>query len=175
MDIEKALLDTIHGYTASQSLVDAPHKSDWRRGRAAAQNIVPSTTGAAEAVTQAVEGIPFFDGIAVRVPVLVGSYVDLTFVTKVKENTTESVNKILREAARDPKWKGVFTVSEDPLVSSDIIGNTHASIVDLAFTRVVGGNLIKVLSWYDNEMGYANTLVRHIILTGQNIKKGTSV
>jgi len=171
LDIEKALLDTIHGYTASQSLVDSPHKSDWRRGRAAAQNIVPSSTGAAKAVTQAVEGIPFFDGISVRVPVLVGSYVDLTFITKKDNNTQESVNEVLRKASKEERWKGIFTVSEEPLVSSDIVGNTHASIADLEFTRVVGGNLVKVLSWYDNEMGYTNTLVRHIIETGKHVKK----
>jgi glyceraldehyde 3-phosphate dehydrogenase len=171
LDIEKALLDTIHGYTSSQSLVDSPNPKDWRRGRAGAQNIVPSSTGAASAVTQAVKGVPFFDGIAVRVPVLVGSYVDLTFVTKKDNNTAESVNEILKKAAREEKWKGIFTVSEEPLVSSDIIGDTHASIADLSFTRVVGGNLIKVLSWYDNEIGYSNTLVEHIIKSGNYLTK----
>jgi glyceraldehyde 3-phosphate dehydrogenase len=169
LNIEKALLDTIHGYTATQSLVDSPSKKDVRRGRAAAQNIIPSSTGAAKAVTKAVKGIPFFDGIAVRVPVITGSYADLTFVTK-KDTTTEEVNEILRKAAKEEKWKGIFTVTEEPLVSSDIIGDKHAAIADLSFTRVAGGNLVKVLSWYDNEAGYANSLVRHVITTASHIK-----
>ena len=161
LDIEKALLDTIHSYTASQSIVDSPNKKDRREGRAAAQNIVPSSTGAATTVTKAVTGVPFFDGISVRVPTVAGSYVDLTFVTK-KDTTREEVNDILRKAAASPLWQGIFTVSEEPLVSSDIIGNPHASIADLEMTRVAGGNLVKVLAWYDNEMGYAHTLLRHV-------------
>ena len=169
LDIEKALLDTIHSYTASQSTVDGPNKKDWREGRAAAHNIVPSTTGAATSVTKAVTGVPFFDGISVRVPVLVGSYVDLTFVTK-KNTNKEGVNEILRKAAEHERWRGIFKVSEEPLVSSDIIGDSYASIADLAMTRVVGGNLVKVLAWYDNEVGYANTLVRHVAKFGAYIK-----
>lgn len=168
LDIEKALLNTIHGYTATQSIVDAPNKKDFRKGRAAAQNIIPSSTGAAIATTKAVKGVEFFDGIAVRVPVITGSYVDLTFVTK-KNTSVEEVNAILTEASKTERWKGVFTVSSEPLVSSDIVGDTHASIADLAFTRVVGGNLIKVLSWYDNEMGYANMLLKHVEKTGSHI------
>lgn len=170
LDVEKALLDTIHGYTATQALVDSPSRGskDVRRGRAAAQNIIPSSTGAATAVTKAVEGIPFFDGIAVRVPVITGSYADLTFVTK-KETTAEEVNDILRKAAKEERWKGVFTVTEEPLVSSDIVGDKHASIADLSFTRVAGGNLIKILSWYDNEMGYANSLLKHVVITAKHI------
>ena len=169
LDVEKALLDTIHGYTASQSLVDSSSRGkDVRRGRAAAHNIIPSSTGAATSVTRAVEGIPFFDGIAVRVPVITGSYADLTFVTK-KETTAEEVNEILRKAAKEDRWEGVFTVTEEPLVSSDIIGNPHASIADLSFTRVAGGNLVKVLSWYDNEMGYANSLLKHVITSASHL------
>ena len=168
LDIEKALLDTIHSYTASQSLVDSPNKKDRREGRAAAQNIVPSSTGAATTVTKAVTGVPFFDGISVRVPTVAGSYVDLTFVTK-KDTTREEVNDILRKAAASPRWQGIFAVSEEPLVSSDIIGNPHASIADLEMTRVAGGNLVKVLAWYDNEMGYAHTLLRHVKATAQNL------
>lgn len=169
LDIEKALLDTIHSYTASQSLVDGPSKKDWRLGRAAAQNIVPSSTGAATSVTKAVQGVPFFDGISVRVPSVIGSYVDLTFVTK-RDTSKEEVNDILRQAAKEPRWKGIFRVSEEPLVSSDIIGDPYASIADLEMTRVVGGNLVKVLSWYDNEMGYAHTLVDHVVKLGSQIK-----
>ncbi len=169
LDIEKALLDTVHSYTASQSLVDGPNKKDWRAGRAAAVNIVPSSTGAATSVTKAVKGVPFFDGISVRVPSVIGSYVDLTFVTK-RNTDKEEVNNILRQAAADPRWKGIFKTSEEPLVSSDIIGDTYASIADLEMTRVVGGNLVKVLAWYDNEMGYAQTLVDHVIKFGSHIK-----
>lgn len=165
LNIEKALLDTIHSYTASQSLVDSPNAKDWREGRAAAQNIVPSSTGAATSVTKAVEGVPFFDGISVRVPTTVGSYVDLTFVTK-KDTNKEEVNDILRQASIEPRWQGIFAVTDEPLVSSDIIGNTHASIADLEMTRVVGGNLVKVLAWYDNEAGYTHTLVEHAIKAG---------
>ncbi|MDO8430421.1 MAG: glyceraldehyde 3-phosphate dehydrogenase NAD-binding domain-containing protein, partial [Candidatus Taylorbacteria bacterium] len=169
LGIEKALLNTVHAYTASQALVDGPSKKDMREGRAAAQNIVPSSTGAAIAVTKVMthlEGL--FDGIAMRVPVVAGSIVDITFISK-KDTTAEEVNDILREAAVDPRWDGIFTVTEEALVSSDIKGNKHASIADLAFTRVVGGNLVKVLAWYDNEMGYTNTLVRHVVEAGRLI------
>lgn len=168
LNIEKALLDTVHSYTASQSLVDGPSKKNLREGRAAAQNIVPSSTGAATSVTKAVQGVPFFDGISVRVPSIIGSYVDLTFVTK-KNTTKEEVNDILRKAAQDSRWKGIFKASDEPLVSSDIRGDLYASIADLEMTRVVGGNLVKVMSWYDNEMGYTNTLVEHVIRTGKHI------
>ncbi|OHA20291.1 MAG: type I glyceraldehyde-3-phosphate dehydrogenase [Candidatus Taylorbacteria bacterium RIFCSPHIGHO2_01_FULL_45_63] len=166
LGVEKALLNTVHAYTASQALVDGPSKKDLREGRAAAQNIVPSSTGAAIAVTKAMPTLGnLFDGISIRVPVVVGSIVDVTFVSK-KNTTAEEVNKILRGAAAAPRWKGIFTVTDEPIVSSDIKGNPHASIADLFFTRVVGGNLVKVLAWYDNEMGYAYTLVAHVIKTG---------
>ncbi|MES3031279.1 MAG: glyceraldehyde 3-phosphate dehydrogenase NAD-binding domain-containing protein [Patescibacteria group bacterium] len=167
--IEKALLNTVHAYTASQALVDGPSKKDMREGRAAAMNIVPSSTGAAIAVGKVMpkfEGL--FDGISIRVPVAVGSIVDITFVAK-KNTTAEEVNEILKKAAGSDRWKGIFTVTEEDLVSRDIVGNPHASIADLAFTRVVGGNLVKVLAWYDNEMGYTNTLVRHVIEAGKHI------
>lgn len=165
--VEKALLNTVHAYTGTQALVDGPSKKDLREGRAAAQNIVPSSTGAAVAVTKVVPHLAGkFDGISIRVPVPVGSIVDVTFVAK-RDTTAEEVNEILKKAAKDPRWKGIFTVTEEELVSSDIIGNPHASIADLAFTRVVGGNLVKVLGWYDNEMGYTHTLVRHVIMAGK--------
>ncbi len=171
LGIERALLNTVHAYTATQSLVDSPVRGeDMRRGRAAAQNITPSSTGAAVAVTKAYPSLAGkFDGIALRVPVVVGSLVDITFITR-RETTAEEVNKILTDAALSPRWQGIFTVSNEPLVSSDIIGTTYASIADLALTRVIG-NLVKVLAWYDNEMGYAHTLLRHVKAAGmQNIK-----
>ena len=165
--IEKALLNTVHGYTASQGLVDGPNKKDFREGRAAAQNIVPSTTGAAIAVTQVATQLKgLFDGISIRVPVVTGSIVDVTFIAK-RNTTVEEVNTLLKKAAAEPRWNGIFTTTEEDLVSHDIIGNRHASIADLAFTRVVGGNLVKILAWYDNEMGYTYTLVEHVIKAGR--------
>ncbi|OGC85042.1 type I glyceraldehyde-3-phosphate dehydrogenase [Candidatus Adlerbacteria bacterium RIFCSPHIGHO2_12_FULL_53_18] len=168
--IEKALLNTTHAYTATQELVDGPVKgTDLRRGRAAAQNITPSSTGAAVAVTKAYEALDKkFDGISLRVPVVAGSIADITFVAK-RETTREEVNQILKAAALEERWKGIFDASEEQLVSSDIIGNPHASIADLSMTRVIG-NLVKVLGWYDNEMGYAHTLVRHVKAAGSYIK-----
>ncbi len=168
--IEKAVLNTVHGYTTSQGLIDGPHKKDFRRGRAAAQNIVPSTTGAATATTKAITSLEGnFDGIAIRVPVAVGSLVDVTFIAK-KNTSTEEVNAILKKSAQQERWKKIFSVTEDPIVSSDIIGSPYASIADLSFTRVVGGNLVKVLAWYDNEMGYAHALLEHVRVSGQYAK-----
>ncbi len=126
-------------------------------------NLVPSSTGAAIAVTKVITHLKgLFDGISIRVPVVTGSIVDITFISK-KNTSAEEVNDILKKAAASARWKGIFTVTEEQLVSRDIIGNSHASIADLAFTRVVGGNLVKVLAWYDNEMGYTHTLVEHVI------------
>ncbi len=165
LGIEKAVLNTVHGYTASQSIVDGPNKKDFREGRAAAQNIVPSSTGAAIAVTKAFPELTgLFDGISMRVPVPAGSIVDITFISK-KNTTAEEVNAILKKAAMDLKWSKIFAVTEEELVSSDILGESHASIADLKMTRVVGGNLVKVMGWYDNEMGYTHTLVDHVIKT----------
>ncbi len=169
LGIEKAILNTVHGYTASQGIVDGPNKKDFREGRAAAMNIVPSSTGAAIAVTKAfpkLEGL--FDGISIRVPVVAGSIVDITFISK-RDTTKEEVNAILEKAAASAKWNKVFAVTHEPLVSTDILGESHASIADLEMTRVVGGNLVKVLGWYDNEMGYTYTLVDHVLKTGRNI------
>jgi len=167
--IDKAVLSTVHGYTASQSLVDGPSKKDLKEGRAAAQNIVPTSTGAAIAVTQAYEQLAGkFDGISLRVPVVAGSIADVTFIAK-RDTTVEEVNKILTDAAHAPGWQGVFSVTTEPLVSSDIIGSTYGSIADLNLTRVIGGNLVKVLAWYDNEMGYTHTLVRHVKAAGKLI------
>ncbi|MDP3726434.1 MAG: type I glyceraldehyde-3-phosphate dehydrogenase [bacterium] len=169
--IEKALLNTVHSYTASQGLVDTTVKDhDVRRGRAAAHNIVPSSTGAAIAVTKAVTELQGkFDGIAIRVPTINGSITDITFIAK-RNTTIKEINDILKKAAREERWKKIFSVTDEPIVSSDIVGTTYASIADLSFTRVVDGNLVKVLAWYDNEMGYAHTLAEHVLKSGQYIK-----
>ncbi len=161
--IEKAVLSTTHAYTASQSIVDGPSKRDMREGRAAAMNIVPTTTGAAIAVTEAYPQLAGkFDGIAMRVPVAAGSIADVTFIAK-RPTTKEEVNELLRAAAVQPRWEGIFKTTDDELVSSDIVGEPYASIADLSMTRVVDGTLVKVLAWYDNEMGYTESLVRHVI------------
>ncbi|HEY4506266.1 MAG TPA: type I glyceraldehyde-3-phosphate dehydrogenase [Candidatus Paceibacterota bacterium] len=167
--VEKAILSTTHAYTASQRIVDSPNPKDWREGRAAAVNIIPSSTGAAHAVAQAIPELEGkFDGIAMRVPVVTGSIADITFIAK-RNTTAEEVNEIFKKAAKDKRWEGILEASDESLVSSDIIGNTHAAIIDLAMTRVVDGNLVKVLSWYDNEMGYTSTLVKHVIKLGKHI------
>lgn len=161
--IEKAVLSTTHAYTASQSIVDGPSKKDMKEGRAAAQNIVPTSTGAATAVTQAYESLKGkFDGISLRVPVPAGSIADVTFISK-RPTTVEEVNSALRNAASDSRWAGIFKTTDEELVSSDIVGEQCASIADLGMTRVVDGNLVKVLAWYDNEIGYTEALVRHVI------------
>lgn len=165
--IEKAALNTVHGYTGTQAIVDGPSKKGWREGRAAAANIVPSSTGAAIAVTKAftqLEGL--FDGISMRVPVIAGSIVDITFIAK-RNTTVEEINLALKKAAGDKRWEGVFSVTEEELVSTDILGSRFGSIADLSLTRVIGGNLVKVLAWYDNEMGYTYTLVDHVIKTAK--------
>ncbi|MEA2701860.1 MAG: hypothetical protein QOE22_569 [Candidatus Parcubacteria bacterium] len=165
--IEKAILSTTHAYTASQSIVDGPSKKDMREGRAAAQNIVPTSTGAAIAVTKAYPSLAGkFDGISLRVPVPAGSMADITFLAK-RDTTAEEVNDILRKAASDPRWKGIFSATDEELVSSDIVGQRFASIADLSMTRVVDGNLVKVLAWYDNEAGYTHTLVEHVRKAGK--------
>ena len=162
--IKKAILNTVHGYTATQNLVDGPTKgSDLRRGRAAAQNIVPSTTGAAIAVTRAIKELEGkFDGMAMRVPTITGSIADITFLAKRKTSANE-INEIFRKAAAETRWQGILKVTEDQVVSSDIIGEPFGAIVDLNFTKVIDGDLVKVLSWYDNEYGYVATLIKHVL------------
>lgn len=156
--IEKAMTTTIHSYTADQRLQDAPHR-DLRRARAAAHNIVPTTTGAARAVTKIMPEIEGkFDGLAVRVPTIVVSLTDFTFLVK-RSVTVEEVNAALEEASRNPQYSRALAVTNEPLVSSDFIGNPYSSIVDLPLTKVVDGDLVKVMAWYDNEWGYANRLV----------------
>ncbi|HEV7449586.1 MAG TPA: type I glyceraldehyde-3-phosphate dehydrogenase [Candidatus Paceibacterota bacterium] len=165
--IDKALLNTTHAYTANQALVDGPSKKDLREGRGAAQNIIPESTGAAIAVTKAYPQLAGkFDGIALRVPVPAGSIADVTFIAK-RDTTAEEVNKILSDAAASAQWQGIFAVTTDPIVSSDIIGSTFGSVADLSMTRVIG-NLVKVLAWYDNETGYTHTLLRHVKLAGHH-------
>lgn len=168
--VEKAILNTVHAYTASQALVDAPSKKDFRAGRAAALNIIPASTGAAQATTEAhTELTGKFDGIAIRVPVPVGSLVDVTFVAS-RKTTVEEVNAALQKAAQDPKWEHIFTATDEPLVSSDIIGSRVGSIADLSSTRVVDGDLVKIFAWYDNETSYTQTLVEHVAKTARLLK-----
>jgi glyceraldehyde 3-phosphate dehydrogenase len=158
--IKKAILTTIHAYTASQAIVDGPSKKQVREGRAAAANFVPSTTGAAIATTKVLPQYKGkFDGVAVRAPIPVGSISDIVFVTE-KPTTVEEINSIFREEADSDRYKGIMSACDEEIVSSDIVGDAHASIVDLTMTQVVDGDLVKVMSWYDNEWGYANQMVR---------------
>jgi len=160
--IKKAILNTTHAYTASQSLVDAPSKKEPRMGRGAAINSAPASTGAAIAVTKALpqyEGK--FDGIAVRVPVPIGSISDITFITE-RPTSAEEINMILTSEAETPRYRKVIDVSNEPLVSSDMIKNTFAATVDLEMTRVVDGDLVKVMAWYDNEWGFTSQMIRQI-------------
>jgi len=167
--IEKAMLVTVHGYTASQNLVDGPSKKS-ARGRAAAQNIVLTTTGAAEATAKAIpelEGL--FTGVALRVPVLAGSIIDFTFIAK-RDTSVEEINEIFIKASNQERWKGILEVTSEPLVSSDILKTTAGAIIDLNHTRVVGGNLVKVFAWYDNEWGYSAMLLREVLEIGKLLK-----
>jgi glyceraldehyde 3-phosphate dehydrogenase len=164
--VEKAMMTTIHSYTAEQNLVDGPppggKAGDMRRARAAAANIIPTTTGAAISTTEVIPELKgLFDGLSLRVPTFCGSLADFTFVLK-KRTTVEAVNKALIAASKTPKMKGVLMCTDEPLVSSDVIGNPYSSIVDLSLTQVVDGTMVKVVAWYDNEFGYSNRLVQMI-------------
>ncbi len=160
--VEAAMLNTVHAYTSSQRLVDSPHK-DLRRARAAAVNIIPTSTGAAKATARVLKDLDqVFDGIAVRVPVPSGSLLDLTFISK-ESTTVDNIKEIFQKAAESHEWQGILDAREAPVVSSDIISDIHASIVDLEMIRVVSGNFIKLLVWYDNEFGYANMLCKHAL------------
>ena len=160
--IRKAVMTTVHAYTSSHALVDGPNKR-FRRGRAAGANLVPTKTGAALATTRALpEFEGRFDGIALRAPIPVGSIADVTFITS-RPTTVDEVNRIFTEEADSERYKGVLGVSRDPLVSSDIVGDSRASIIDVELTRVVDGDLVKIMSWYDNEWGYANQMVREAV------------
>lgn len=166
--VEKAALLTVHGYTDDQNLQDNSHR-DLRRARAAAQNLVPTTTGAAISVTETIPELKgLFDGIAIRAPVITGSISDITCLLK-KNVTVEEVNQAFVEATSSPRWKGILAVTDEPLVSSDIIGRPESAIVDLSLTQVIGGNLVKVLAWYDNEYGYCHRLIEQAIEIGKTI------
>lgn len=166
--VEKSLLTTVHSYTASQALQDAPSK-DLREGRNAAENIVPTTTGAAIAVTMTLPQLKDkFDGLSIRVPTPVVSLSDVTALLK-RGVTVEEVNSVFKKAAAEPYFQGILGVSEEPLVSSDYIGDSHSGIVDLLLTKVVDGNLVKVMVWYDNEWGYSNRLVELTADVGKSV------
>ncbi len=161
--IKKAIMTTIHAYTASQSIVDGPSKKNLRMGRAGAANIVPTTTGAAIATTKALpEYAGKFDGVALRVPIPVGSISDLTFITQ-RNVKVEEINAIFKEEAESTRYKNILATTNEPLVSSDIVKSTYASTVDLSMTRVVDGDLLKVMTWYDNEWGFTNQMIRQIL------------
>jgi len=164
--IEKAMMTTVHSYTSDQRLQDAPHK-DLRRARAAAQSIIPTSTGATIAATEALPSLKGnFGGLSLRVPTPVVSLSDFVIITKRKV-TPEEVNEAFKKAAAEPYYQGILAVTEDELVSSDFIGNSHSAIVDLSLTAVVGGNMLKVVAWYDNEWGYSNRLVEVVADTGR--------
>ena len=169
LGIQKAIMTTIHAYTSSQAIVDSPAEKT-RRGRAGAANFVPTTTGAAVATTKALpqyEGK--FDGVAVRGPVPDGSLADLVFLIE-KDTTAEDVNQIFIEESKTDKYQGILGVTRDPIVSTDIIGDPHASLVDLGMTQVVDGNLVKVMSWYDNEWGFTNQMIREAVRVAEEIE-----
>jgi glyceraldehyde 3-phosphate dehydrogenase len=169
--IENAMLTTVHSYTATQALQDGPAK-DMRESRAAAENIVPTTTGAAIAVTLAIPELKGkFDGLSVRVPSPVVSLSDVTMVLK-RATTVEEINEVFKKAVKEPYYQGILDISEEPLVSKDYVGNSHSGIVDLLLTNVVGGNLVKVVVWYDNEWGYSNRLVELVADVGRLVHKG---
>jgi len=168
--VEKSLLTTVHSYTSSQSLQDAPAKG-LREGRNAAENMVPTSTGAAIAVTKTLPQLEGkFDGLSIRVPTPVVSLSDIT-VLLGRDATVEEINEVFKKSATDPFYQGILGVSEDPLVSRDYIGNSHSGIVDLLLTKVVGGNLAKIMVWYDNEWGYSNRLVELVADVGKTLQE----
>jgi glyceraldehyde 3-phosphate dehydrogenase len=162
LGIKKAILNTVHAYTASQTLNDGPSKKSFRMGRAAAANLIPASTGAAIATTKALPQYQGkFDGVAIRTPVIVGSISDITFIAE-RKTTVEEINGMLIEESATARYRDVVTVTDEPLVSSDIIGSTYAATIDLAMTKVVDGDLVKVMIWYDNECGFAHQMIRQI-------------
>lgn len=173
LGVQKATMTTIHGYTSSQALVDGPH-AHARRGRAAAANLVPTSTGAATMTTRALtEYRGRFDGVAVRAPLTVGSLADIVVLTS-RPTTVDEVNRVLTEEAESERYRGIVGVTTDPIVSSDIIKDSRASIIDLGLTQVVDGDLVKVMSWYDNEWGYSSQIVREAVRLSPEIALNTS-
>ncbi|MFP3900219.1 MAG: type I glyceraldehyde-3-phosphate dehydrogenase [Acidimicrobiia bacterium] len=172
LGVQKATMTTVHAYTSSQELVDGP-AGKWRRGRAAAANIVPTTTGAAGATARTVPAVAGrFDGVALRVPVAVGSIADIVCLTG-RETTVDEINDIFREEAAGDRYRDVLGVTEEPIVSSDVIADPRASVVDLTMTGVTAGDLVKVMAWYDNEWGYAQQMVRHALaMVGEPVASG---
>lgn len=169
--VEKALMTTIHAYTSTQAIVDGPMKKDFRRGRAGAANFVPTSTGAAIAVTKALPELEGkFDGVAVRGPIPVGSLSDITMVVS-KDTTVEEVNQVLRDESNSERYQGIFGVTDEPLVSADIIGQSEASMADLSMTQVQSGNLIKIMTWYDNEWSYTSQMIREAVALVKNSEK----
>lgn len=169
--VEKMMMTTIHSYTAEQNLVDGPppggHSNDLRRARAAGVNIVPTTTGAAISATQAIPTLKnLFSGLSIRVPTPVGSLSDFSVLLK-KDVTVESLNQAIEDASKTDTYRGILAVTREPIVSSDIVGNSYSSIVDLSLTQVVAGNFVKIIAWYDNEFGYSNRLVEQVISIGK--------
>jgi glyceraldehyde 3-phosphate dehydrogenase len=162
LGVKKALMTTVHAYTSTQGIVDGPSKK-WRRGRAAAANFVPTSTGAAIATTKALPQLEGrFEGVAIRGPVTIGSIADIVILAG-RETSVEEVNQIFREESESERYKGILGVAEDPIVSSDIIKDPRASIVDLEMTQVVDGDLVKIMTWYDNEWGYTAQMVREAL------------
>jgi glyceraldehyde 3-phosphate dehydrogenase len=167
--VKKALMTTVHAYTSSQELVDSPSKK-FRRGRAAAANFVPTSTGAAIATSKALPELEEkFDGVAIRGPVAVGSIADIVFLAE-RPTSIEEVNQIFLEEAQSERYRGILGASDEPLVSSDIIKDSRAAIIDLELTQVVDGDLVKIMSWYDNEWGYSSQLVREAVRIAREVK-----
>lgn len=159
-------MNTIHAYTDDQNLQDNSHR-DLRRARAAAQNIIPTSTGAAQATTKTIPELKgLFDGIALRVPLITGSIANLIFITK-KPTTVDQVNQAFKQASQQPNFQNILTITHDPLVSSDIIANPHSAIVDLEFTKVIDHDLVSILAWYDNEWGYTHRLLEQVLAVNQ--------
>jgi len=169
LGIKKAFLSTIHAYTSTQALIDGPHKKDKRRGRAAAQNIIPTSTGAAKCISELFETQEIFDAIAIRVPILCGSLAQLILLLE-KETTKEEILEILEKESQTPRWQGLLRIEKDPIVSSDILGDPCPSIVDATSIKVIDKNLAQILIWYDNEAGYTTTLVEQVKRVGRLIK-----
>lgn len=168
--IQKALMTTIHSVTAEQNLVDGPppggKSNDLRRARAAFANIIPTTTGAALSITEAIPELKgLFEGVAIRVPTICGSISDFTFLLK-KKTSVEEINQAVKDACQEERWQGIVSWTDEPLVSSDIIGRSESAIVDLGLTQVVDGDLVKIFAWYDNEWGYSNRLVEQVLNIG---------